>query len=78
MADMAASVDKFLSFNEYVVLTHKGNISKTQADQRALAEYAELNRTLKIESDFDRVVKATKTLGRMDVKAGSKGRRKKE
>jgi hypothetical protein len=46
MADMATSVDKFLSFNEYEVLTHKGRISKTQADQKALADYAQFNRTL--------------------------------
>ena len=63
MADMTTSVDKFLSFNEYEVLTNKGSISKMQADQRALAEYAEFNRTQKIESDFDRVLKATKSLG---------------
>lgn len=63
MADMATSVDKFLSFNEYEVLTHKGRISKTQADQKALAEYVEFNRTQKIESDFDRVLKVTKALG---------------
>lgn len=63
MADMATSVDKFLSFNEYEVLTHKGRISKTQADQKALAEYAEFNRTQEIESDFDRVLKITKALG---------------
>jgi hypothetical protein len=63
MADMATSVDKFLSFNEYKLLTHKGRISKTQADQKALAEYAQFNRTQKIESDFDRVLKVTKALG---------------
>ncbi len=57
MADMAASVDKFLSFNEYNVLADKGRISKSRADQKALAEYAEFNKTQKIESDFDRVVK---------------------
>jgi hypothetical protein len=60
---MATSVDKFLSINEYKLLTHKGRISKTQADQKALAEYAEFNRTQKIESDFDRVLKVTKALG---------------
>ena len=74
MADMAASVDKFLSFNEYEVLTHKGRISKTQADQKALAEYAEFNRTQKIESDFDRVLKATKALGGKEQKPERKGR----
>ncbi len=62
MADMAESVDKFLSFNEFEVLTHKGRVSKMQADQKALSEYTEFNRTQKIESDFDRVLKATKTL----------------
>ncbi|WP_205010675.1 virulence RhuM family protein [Nitrosomonas oligotropha] len=62
MADMTESVDKFLSFNEFEVLTHKGRVSKMQADQKALSEYAEFNRTQKIESDFDRVLKATKTL----------------
>ena len=75
---MAASVDKFLSFNEYEVLTHKGSISKIQADQRALAEYAEFNQAQKIESDFDRVLKASKALGQVDAKPGSKRRRKQQ
>lgn len=74
MADMVASVDKFLSFNEYEVLTHKGRISKTQADQKALAEYAEFNRTQKIESDFDRVLKATRALGDGNQQSGRKAR----
>jgi len=56
------------------VLTQKGNISKTQADQRTLAEYAEFNRTLKIESDFDRVLKETKALGDKSQKSVRKGR----
>ena len=56
------------------MLTHKGNISKTQADQRALAEYAEFNRTQKIESDFDRVLTATKALGDKSQKSARKGR----
>lgn len=75
MEDMAGSVDKFLSFNEYQVLTHKGRISKTQADQKALAEYAEFNKTQKIESDFDRVVKGVKVLAE---KPTDKGREKKK
>jgi len=75
MADMAEAVDKFLTFNEYRLLTDKGRISKLQAADKALAEYAEFNRTQKIESDFDRVVKATKALGKKNP--GSKGRRKK-
>jgi hypothetical protein len=47
MADIATSVDKFLSFNEYEVLAHKGRISKSKADQKALAENAQFNRTQK-------------------------------
>lgn len=78
MVDMAASVDKFLSFNEYQVLSHKGRISKTQADQKALAEYAEFNRTQNIESDFDRVLKATKTLGKGASKVPGKGGERKK
>ena len=77
MADMAASVDKFLSFNEFKVLTNQGRISKTQADQKALAEYAEFNRTQKIESDFDKVLKATKALGSEVKKTPTRKRGKK-
>ena len=68
MADMATSVDKFLSFNEYKLLADKGRISKTLADQKALAEYAEFNKTQKIESDFDRVVKVLEAkMPRQDI-----------
>jgi len=75
MADMAASVDKFLGFNEYKVLADRGRISKILADQKALAEYAEFNKTQKIESDFDRVVKG---LEASKPKLESKGRGKKK
>lgn len=75
MADMAQAVDKFLTFNEYRLLTDKGSISKVQAADKALAEYAEFNRTQKIESDFDRVVKATKEL-EFRKTDGIKGKRK--
>jgi hypothetical protein len=75
MADMAQAVDKFLTFNEYRLLTDKGRISKAKADDKALAEYAEFNRTQKIESDFDRVVKAMQALER--EKVIGKGRKEK-
>lgn len=60
MADMAESVDKFLTFNEYDVLQGKGQISKKQADQKALDEYSHFNKTQKIRSDFDVLVEKTK------------------
>ena len=57
MVDMATSVDKFLSFNEYKILDGKGEISRARAEKKALAEYTEFNKTQKIESDFDRELK---------------------
>ena len=56
MKAFAESVDKFLSFNEYEVLTNKGRISKLQADKKAVTEYKEFNRTQKVFSDFDRII----------------------
>ena len=56
MKAFAESVDKFLSFNEYEVLTNKGHISKLQADKKAVTEYKEFNRTQKVFSDFDRII----------------------
>jgi hypothetical protein len=63
MQDMAASVDKFLSFNEYKLLTHKGNITKAQADKKARDEYKIFNKKQKIESDFDRVIRELRNIG---------------
>lgn len=60
MTDMAESVDKFLSFNEYQLLEGKGQISKLQAERKALEEYAEFNKHQPIESDFDRMLKSLK------------------
>lgn len=57
MADMAASVDKFLTFNEYKILHGKGKITKAAADKKAKAEYDKFNKTQKIESDFDKLTK---------------------
>ncbi len=62
MKAMSDSVDKFLSFNEYKVLTDKGSISKLTADKKALAEYYIFNKTQKIESDFDKVLKTVRGL----------------
>lgn len=56
MTDMAASVDKFLSFNEFELLEGKGKRSHAQAKRKALAEYAEFNKMQKINSDFEKEV----------------------
>ncbi|MNY67906.1 hypothetical protein D3C86_2055800 [compost metagenome] len=57
MEQLAASVNKFLSFNEYKILEGKGKISKIQADKKAIKEYDEFNKTQKIISDFDKEIK---------------------
>ncbi len=60
MKELAMSVNKFLSFNEYKILEGKGKISKLQADKKALKEYEVFNKTQKIISDFDKEVKKLK------------------
>lgn len=51
------SVDKFLDFNEYQILTNKGLISMTQAQKKAVNEYKTFNTQQKVISDFDKFIK---------------------
>lgn len=60
MEDLALSVNKFLEFNEYKVLDGLGKRSKKQAENKAYSEYDKFNKTQKIESDFDKMVKEIK------------------
>lgn len=57
MEQLATSVNKFLSFNDYKILQGKGVVSKIQANKKAIKEYDTFNKTQKIISDFDKVVK---------------------
>ena len=57
MTEFAASVNEFLSFRKYQILTDKGNISKQQADNKAETEYDEFNKTQQIISDFDKEIR---------------------
>ena len=57
MAQLASSVGKFLTFNDYKVLDGKGKVSKLQADRKAITEYNEFNKSQKIISDFDKKIK---------------------
>ena len=61
MEQFSFSVNKFLEFNEYKVLQGKGLISAKQAEEKAFAEYEKFNKTQKIESDFDKAIKALKS-----------------
>lgn len=60
MEEFAASVNEFLAFRKYQILTDKGGISKKQADKKAEIEYEAFNKTQKIISDFDREIKKLK------------------
>jgi len=57
MQEFAASVNEFLAFRKYQILTDKGKISKQEADKKAETEYDEFNKTQKIFSDFDKETK---------------------
>ena len=57
MKQFAASVNKFLTFNDYQILPDKGNISATQAKKKAEEEYDIFNKTQRIDSDFDKEIR---------------------
>lgn len=57
MITLAESVNKFLSFNEYEVLEGLGKISHVQAVAKASGEYDTFNKTQKIISDFDKLLR---------------------
>lgn len=59
MQQFAGAVNEFLEFRKYQVLEGKGKISHEQAEHKAFAEYDVFNKTQKIESDFDKLVKKT-------------------
>ena len=60
MEDFARSINKFLAFREYKVLTDKGSVSRFDAYQKAHAEYDKFNKTQKIVSDFDKQIRRLK------------------
>lgn len=57
MEQFVASVNKFLTFNDYKILPDKGSISSVQAKVKAESEYDIFNRTQRIDSDFDKEVR---------------------
>mgnify|MGYP002624174466 FL=1 len=61
MKSFASSVNEFLEFRKYDILDGKGRISRTQADEKAFGEYEVFNRTQKITSDFDKMIKQLET-----------------
>ena len=57
MQDFSQSINAFLSFRRFEILPNKGKVSKKTADQKAINEYEEFNKTQKITSDFDKTVR---------------------
>lgn len=57
MKQFAASVNKFLAFNDYKILPDKGKISAAQDKKKAEEEYDIFNKTQRIDSDFDKEVR---------------------
>ncbi|MEW4354070.1 virulence RhuM family protein [Streptococcus pneumoniae] len=57
MQQLAESIDRFLTFQEYDVLTDRGKISSKAAKEKAKAEYQLFNKTQKINSDFEKQIK---------------------
>jgi len=65
MEQLSESVNEFLHFRKFNILQDKGKISKAQAEQKAIEEYDEFNKTQKIISDFDKHI--AKLKGNEDV-----------
>lgn len=63
MDDFSRSINEFLAFRKFKILEGKGTISKQLADDKAAVEYDVFNKTQKITSDFDKVVKALEKKG---------------
>ena len=57
MEQFAASVNKFLTFNDYKILPDKGRISAAKAKAKAEGEYDIFNKTQRIDSDFDKQIR---------------------
>lgn len=57
MDQFAASVDKFLTFNNFKTLPDRGKVSAAEAKAKAETEYDLFNPTQRIDSDFDREIR---------------------
>lgn len=53
MEEFAVSINEFLAFRRYDILSDKGRISSRDAKAKAEIEYDAFNKTQKITSDFD-------------------------
>ena len=56
MEDFAVSIDEFLKFRRYQILSGKGVVSKSDADHKAHLEFDAFNKIQKIDSDFEKEI----------------------
>jgi len=63
MEDFSRSIDEFLHFRRYEILSGKGSVSMADAKDKAYAEYSEFNKVQKINSDFERKIAKIKGNG---------------
>lgn len=57
MDEFAESINSFLEFRKYDILTDKGRVSRDTAKSKAEFEYSIFNKTQKIDSDFDKEIR---------------------
>lgn len=57
MQQLAQSIDRFLTFQEYDILEGHGKISSKAAKDKAKSEYKLFNKTQKIDSDFEKQIR---------------------
>lgn len=60
MEEFANSINEFLTFRKYKILPDRGSVSAAQAKRKAEIEYDKFNKTQRINSDFDKLIAATK------------------
>lgn len=60
MQQLANSIDRFLTFQDYKILQGRGKITSQTAHNKAKAEYQLFNKTQKINSDFEKQLKRLK------------------
>lgn len=64
MEEFAASVNEFLAFRRYKILKDNGRISRRQAEEKAVVEYSEFNKTQRIISDFDKMIAGSEIINK--------------
>lgn len=79
MEDWAKQLDRFLELTDRSILQNAGRISAEAARLHAESEFEtyRVTQDRQFESDFDRVVQASKALAKPAAPSGSKGRKRK-